>query len=183
MAAFALTGSLVALYNYLRFGNPFEFGIRYLLTGPVPIGIKLSLANFVPGFYFWIICPPDFSPVFPWVRLAFRYPFNSLAYPFPHDYFIEATTGVLYLAPFFLAVFFVPLERRAILLWTTLLSSLAALLSVTATGFTTQRYEVDFLPMAVLVALANCAIWIHRPASRAPPFASPWFYPLPSAPS
>jgi hypothetical protein len=32
------------------------------------------------------------------------------------------------------------------------------LLFVAATGFTTQRYEVDFLPFAVLAALAVCAI-------------------------
>ena len=31
-----------------------------------------------------------------------------------------------------------------------------------ATGFTTQRYEVDFLPLAVLVTIANVAIHIDR---------------------
>ena len=160
--AFGLVGALVALYNYERFGRPFEFGVQYLLTGPEPIGIKLAWANLVPGFYFWLICPPDFSGVFPWIRLAFRYPFNSLSYPFPHLYFIEAITGALFPAPFVIAALFLPFARRAVLLWTTLLSSAAVFLFLNATGFTTQRYEVDFLPMALLVALASFCIWIHR---------------------
>ena len=49
-----------------------------------------------------------------------------------------------------------------ILLWTALASSIAILLFLTATGFTTQRYEVDFLPIVVLVAVANLAIHIDR---------------------
>ncbi|MDR3700176.1 MAG: hypothetical protein P4L56_11105 [Candidatus Sulfopaludibacter sp.] len=165
-AAFALAGSLVALYNYERFGKPFEFGIRYLLTGPEPIGIKLALANLLPGCYFWLLCPPEFSRVFPWIRLAFRYPFGSVTHAFPHDYFIEPTAGVLYLAPFVAAALFVPFARRSILLWSTLLSSAAVFLFLNATGFTTQRYEVDFLPMALLVALVNLAGWIHRTRGR-----------------
>ncbi len=162
LAAFAIPGLLVALYNYRRFGSPFEFGIRYLLTGPVPIGIKLAFANLMPGFYFWLFCPPEFSRVFPWIRLAFRYPFGSAAHAFPHDYFIEPTAGVLYLAPFAIAAFFIPFARRSILLWVTLLASVVVFLFLNATGFTTQRYEVDFLPMALPVALVNIAVWIHR---------------------
>ncbi len=162
VTAFAIPGSLVALYNYQRFGNPFEFGIRYLLTGAEPIGIKLAFANLMPGCYFWLLCPPEFSRVFPWIRLAFRYPFGSAAHAFPHDYFIEPTAGALFLAPFAIAAFFVPIARRSILLWVTLLSSATVFLFLNATGFTTQRYEVDFLPMAILVALVNIAVWIHR---------------------
>ena len=41
-------------------------------------------------------------------------------------------------------------------------SSAAVLLFLAATGFTTQRYEVDFLPMLVLVAVANFGIHIGR---------------------
>ena len=158
-AAFLAVASLVPLYNYERFGNPFEFGIRYLLTGPVPIGINLSPANLPPGFYFWLVCPPDFSFVFPWVRLVFRYPWNSLAHPFPHLYFIEAMTGVAFVAPFAVAALFPRLERRSVLLWTTLVSAAGVLLFLMLTGFSTQRYETDFLPMTILVALVNLAVW------------------------
>ncbi len=165
-AAFLLVASLVPLYNYERFGNPFEFGIQYLLTGSKPIAIKLAWANLVPGFYFWLVCPPLFSPVFPWVRLVFRYPFNTLAYPFPKDYFIEAMTGALFLAPLLLGALPEWRSRRGVLLWTTLLSSLAVLLFLALTGFSTLRYEVDFLPMALLVALVALTARIEAAGSR-----------------
>lgn len=162
-AAFGAIASLVPLYNYERFGNPLEFGIRYLLTGAAPIGIKLSAANLWPGAYFWLVCPPEFSGVFPWVRLIFRYPFNSIANHFPPDYFIEAMTGAVFLAPF-VAGALAMRKKGPLLLWTTLASSFAVLVFLALTGFSTLRYEVDFLPMAMLVALANLAAWIE--ASR-----------------
>ena len=41
-------------------------------------------------------------------------------------------------------------------------SAVAILLFLAATGFTTHRYEVDFLPLLVLAALAGCGIYIAR---------------------
>ena len=163
-SAFTLAMAAVAAYNYERFGDPFEFGLRYLLAGPNQNRIRLAPANILPGLYFWLACPPDLSPVFPWVRLAFRHPFNSPGYPFPPGYFIEATVGVLYLAPFVAGALFIPAGLRGvrILLWTALASSAAVLLFLATTGFTTQRYEVDFLPAMVLVAIANFGIHIGR---------------------
>ena len=173
--AFTLTLAMVAAYNYRRFGDPFEFGLRYLLAGPNQNRIRLTFENILPGLYFWLTCPPDFSPVFPWVRLAFRYPFNSPDHPFPAGYFIEATVGALYLAPFVAGALFIPfagppaksgtptgLDGVRIFLWTGLASSAVLLLFLAATGFTTQRYEVDFLPILVLVAVANFGIHISR---------------------
>jgi hypothetical protein len=181
--AFALALAAVAAYNYQRFGDPFEFGLRYLLAGVNQNRIRLAPANILPGLYFWLVCPPSLGPVFPWIRLAFRYPFDSPAYPFPPGYFIEATVGVLYLAPFVAGALFIPFARRPvvhrpasgapadlcavrILLWTSLASGAAILLFLAATGFTTQRYEVDFLPALVLVALANFGIHIARSQGR-----------------
>ena len=157
-SAFTLAAGAVAVYNFQRFGNPFEFGLRYLLAGPNQNRIRLARENILPGLYYWLTCPPDFSPVFPWVRLAFRYPLGG---SFPPEYFLEATTGGLYLAPFAIAAFFIPRGVR-IFLSIPFASSLAVLLFLAATGFTTQRYEVDFLPMMILVALANLGILISR---------------------
>jgi hypothetical protein len=156
----------VAAYNYQRFGNPFEFGIRYLLTGENQNRIKLAAGNVMPGLYFMLFCPPDFSPVFPWVRLVLRNPFNSTDSHFPAGYVIEPIVGALYCAPFIVgALFIVRASRLAnvrILLWIALASSAAVLLFLTATGFTTQRYEVDFLPLTVLAAVASLGIVIAR---------------------
>ena len=48
------------------------------------------------------------------------------------------------------------------LLWAMAASSAAILLFLAATGFTTHRYEVDFLPLAVWVALASLGIHTAR---------------------
>jgi hypothetical protein len=160
--AFALVAAAVAAYNYQRFGNPFEFGVRYLLAGPNQSRIRLAAENIATSLYFWLACPPDLSGVFPWVRLAFRYPFNSPDYSFPPGYFIEATVGAFYLAPFIAGTLLVPFTRGVVrvLLWVVLASSGAVLLFLAATGFTTQRYEVDFLPAMVLAALTAFGIRI-----------------------
>ncbi len=127
----------------LRFGNPFEFGLRYLLTGPEPISIKLSAANLIPGFYFWLVCPALPDHRFSLGAVGFPVSLRLFELSFPPKYFIEATTGAFYLAPFVIAALFIPFARRSILLWITLASSAAALLFLVGTGFTTQRYEVD----------------------------------------
>jgi hypothetical protein len=165
-----LVGAAVAAYNYARFGNPFEFGIRYLLAGADQNRIALSSRNVPPGLYFMLFCAPGFGPVFPWVRTVFRNPFDSPNYPFPPGYFIEPAVGALYLAPFLLGALFVlriaHVGARTVLL-TMLASSAGILLFLAATGFATQRYEVDFLPLAVLAAVTACGIQISRwPGTR-----------------
>ena len=165
VAPFLLCGGMVAAYNYSRFGDAFEFGIRYLLAGESnQQRIHLSGANLITGLYYFLVSPPDFSPVFPWIRLALRYPFNESAYPFPPGYFLEPTAGALLIAPVIIGAI-LPGKRggaATFLFWTVSLCSVAVLLFVASTGFTTQRYIVDFLPSAVFAALANVAIQIHR---------------------
>jgi hypothetical protein len=159
-----LAGAVVAEYNYVRFGRPLEFGLRYLLAGADQNRIKLDTRYVLPGLYFNLVCPPDISPVFPFVRTAFRNPFNSPDYPFPSGYFIEPTVGALWLAPF-IAGGLLALSRPVHAVVRAMLAAAAAiLLFLAATGFTSHRYEVDFLPLAVLVALAGCGIYIARSA-------------------
>ena len=228
-----LVGAAQAAYNYLRFGDPLEFGVRYLLAGENQNRVRLAAENVAPGLYYMLFNPPEFSPVFPWMRMVFRLPFNSTAHLFPPGYFIEATVGALYLAPFVAWAWLMPLRRRTtkegpavlpteplagrlgasgaeallhserqhgqsrvtgeplagrlgasgaealphserqhgqsrvtgeagIFLWMLLASSVAVLLFLSATGFTTHRYEADFLPMAVLAALAVIGIHMNR---------------------
>jgi hypothetical protein len=168
----AVVGVAIAVYNYARFGDPFEFGIRYLLSGPNQNRVNLARENIVPGLYYWLACRPDFSLVFPWVRMAFRYPFDSAGYLFPPGYFIEATVGAGYLAPCAIGALFVPSAQAGslrtsatvirFLLWTAVASAALILLFLAATGFTTQRYEVDFLPLLVLAAVFNAGYYVNR---------------------
>jgi hypothetical protein len=167
--AFAFVLGIVALYNYARFDSPFEFGVRYLLAGPNQNRVRLAAENVLPGLYYWLACAPDFSPVFPWVRLVFRPPFNSPDYPFPHGYFYESLAGALFLAPVVILAVCLAARGRAkedgavgVLRWTAAVSSVLIVFFLAATGFTTQRYTVDFLPLALLVALAALATRISR---------------------
>ncbi len=161
-----LCGVAVALYNYLRFGNPFDFGIRYLLSGTNQSRIKLEWANLPTGLYYFLLCPPDISAVFPWVRLVSSPPFHLAGHPFPAEYFYEPTAGALWLAPFLPAgLWLLGAGEQPVRMLTRVIlgSSCAALLFVAATGFTTQRYEVDFAPGLCLAAVTGLAIRIARP--------------------
>jgi hypothetical protein len=158
VAPLGIVGALVAGYNHVRFGDIFEFGNRYLLAGITDSRVVLAGHNIAPGLYYFLFCPPDFSPVFPWVRLVLRFPFDSPAFTLPPRYFLEPTSGVVWQAPFLIGVLALPLVRpfRArVVLWVVLGSAATVFLFVAATGFTTQRYEVDFLPIAVWVTLAT----------------------------
>jgi hypothetical protein len=162
---FLLAGLAIAAYNYARFGNPLEFGVKYLLTGENQQRIKTSAEFVLPGLYYMLFCAPRFTPVFPWVVPAFRNPFDSLHHSFPKEYFIEPTVGVLYLAPFLIGILALrkTMARATfVLLLVLLASSASVLLFISSTGFTTQRYEVDFLAPAVLVSVAIIAIVIAR---------------------
>jgi len=159
-----MVGLAIAAYNYARFGNPLEFGVNYLLSGENQQRIKLSAEFVPPGLYFMLFCAPRFTPVFPWVAPVFRYPFGSVNYSFPKEYFIEPTVGVLYLAPFLIG--FLLLRKTGVRTCVVVLlaASAAVLVFLTSTGFTTQRYEVDFLAPAVLAAVAAIGVWIARSA-------------------
>lgn len=152
VAPFCAVGLAVAWYNYARFGHPFEFGITYLFAGQDQQRIKLSFEYLLPGFYFLVACAPSFSAVFPCVRLEFRDPPHG----YPHGYFIEPVAGVLFLAPFLLGLALIPFVPAKVRmpLGTMAGSAGAILLFLASTGFSTQRYEVDFLPLAVLASLA-----------------------------
>ncbi len=165
LAAWMLVGAAIAAYNFERFGNPLEFGFRYQLAGPGQNRIDLEPRNLLPGLYYTLLARPEFSRVFPWMRMVFRFPFDSVArFPLPADYFVEPSVGALWLAPFLLAACFVPrpLSKRGAeartVLWISAAGALAVLLFLVSTHLATQRYEADFLPLAVFAALAGLAI-------------------------
>ena len=154
-----LIGAAIATYNFARFGNPLEFGNRYLLGGENQTEVHLSAANIAPGMYYLLLSPPELSPVFPWVRM----PVSPRAFAHPAIYTVEPTTGALFLAPFLPGILFGFFTSRI----RGLICSLAAsgflvLLFLAGTGWVTQRYAVDFLPLLVLATLIGLARSIGR---------------------
>lgn len=157
LVPFALAGVGIAIYNYARFGNPLEFGLAYHIT--VPHGnVSPNLGNVIRGLYYNLVCPPDFLKVFPFLNVP-----SSPPHARPQDYFIEPIVGALWLAPFFpiaAGVFFIEDLRRRI--WFVPVAAGLILLFVAMTGLTTQRYEVDFLPLFVLSSMAVLAVLVER---------------------
>ena len=171
LAVFVVCGAVLGSYNYLRFGDPFEFGLQYLLAGAkAQQRILLSVANVLPGLYYIFMCPPDFSGVFPWVRLALRMPFGATEYPFPPGYFLEPTAGALWIAPFLIAAGMLPTGAPRVLRlvsWTAVVGAIFILLFIAASGFTTQRYLADFVPFLVFAAVTNLAVRMTRSSGTA----------------
>ena len=161
LAGFCAILASIAVYNYQRFGNPFEFGFRYQLAGPGQSRVDLSLGHLLPGLFHFLLAPPEFSSVFPWVRIVLRQPFTL-----PPDYFVEPIMGALWLAPFVIGLIFLqrgrwPRPLKA-LLWIVTGSGVSIALFLMSTHLVTQRYEVDFLPLIVFAVLGGFAA-IDRP--------------------
>lgn len=150
----------LAAYNYARFGDPLEFGLRYQLADTPYQNIRLSSVNVVPGLYYLFLCPPDVVPEFPFFRLAWRQPFDSSANLLPPRYFLEPTGGLLGLCPIAWFAILTPFCRKAFegkreifaFLSAMLAFAVACALFIATTGLSSERFEVDFQPFLVLVA-------------------------------
>jgi hypothetical protein len=66
---FMAIGALAACYNYERFGNPFEFGARYMLGGWDQTHLaRASLAGLKENSWYYFFGPADHSRYFPFVH-------------------------------------------------------------------------------------------------------------------
>ncbi|MGB6942757.1 MAG: hypothetical protein WBE37_10205 [Bryobacteraceae bacterium] len=170
----------IAAYNYARFDNPLEFGLRYQLADTPYQNIRLSTVNVVPGLYYLLLCPPDVVPEFPFIRLAWRQPFDSSVNLLPPRYFLEPTAGLLALCPIAWIAILMPFCRRRFgggqgifaFLCAMLAFAITCMFFVATTGLTSQRFEVDFLPFVVFAAcvvacelLGSLRKWAHIAAS------------------
>ena len=154
----ALAGLAIGAYNFERFGNPAEFGIGYLLTGRNQNRVKLEWQNVAPTSFYLLAAPPETSTAFPWLRMA--WPPRDI--PRPNEFFLEPSIGAIWLAPFLPALLLVPLLGRARLPAVLLACAAAGVfLFLALTGWSTQRYEVDFLPVLVWTSLAGAATLRH----------------------
>jgi hypothetical protein len=165
-AGLATIGLAIGAYNFERFGNPLEFGFRYQLAGPGQNRIELAPRNVVPGTYFMLLSKPELSRVFPWMRMVFRFPFDSAEkHPLPALYFVEPSVGALWLAPF-LPLALLAFRRRALkqadevrlIGGIAAAGGLAALAFLVSTHLSTHRYEVDFAGLLVFAAIASLAL-------------------------
>jgi tetratricopeptide (TPR) repeat protein len=155
-----LIGLGLMLYNALRFDNPFEFGMRYQLNGK-----RQATYQFFSLHYLWFNFRVYFLEPARW---GVRFPFvHEMAVPsLPVGYaFTEKSFGILSNIPLVWLALAVPLawrsqsgQARLMLRW--FVMAVALLFGVCALTLglfcgASFRYEVDFLPALLLLAVVG----------------------------
>jgi hypothetical protein len=101
--------ALLGGYNYIRFGNPLEFGLRYQLTDndyTKPTNAILAAWNAPLNVYNYFARPVSVHRSFPFITpRRGKASFHPLPFPTPSLYYSEPVTGLLISTPFLLCVF------------------------------------------------------------------------------
>ena len=150
-------GVSLGLYNYGRFGDPFEFGQKYQLNEDIA-----AYTGHFRGRFFWynirlyFLEYPGWDATFPFVRF--------LAIPPPPEAYggVYGPVGVLTLLPFTLAAFAIPLgfrrgaqaHGRHLKAIVGAMATLFLSCAIPLTFFfgAVDRYQLEFVPELVLLA-------------------------------
>lgn len=145
----------LALHNYLRFGDPAEFGVRYMFSGVYESRVThFSVAFMARNFWSYFLSVPEWKPWFPFIESK-GWPAGPVGYMVGDGYYgVLSTMPVMGLGPVALALLWWRARAdearlRAWLLAVFLLGGGTALL---LTGFyaSAVRYQVDFAPALAL---------------------------------
>jgi hypothetical protein len=166
-----LVGLGLALYNYLRFGNPVEFGLRYQFWFEDPAKTqRFAWSFFVYNLRTYWLAPAEWSRYFPFVT------FIKLP-PQPAGFYgAEDPYGILPNLPFALFALGSPALLGAgrpdaggrLRVFSLSVAFTAASMSVVMAFFqaSLNRYMVDFLPAVVLLACLGLFAVSARPWCR-----------------
>jgi tetratricopeptide (TPR) repeat protein len=171
MVPIALIGVGLMLYNVLRFDSPFEFGVRYQLGGEQHLTKQFFSPRYLwLNFRVYFLEPARWTGRFPYVR---DIPLPAL--PVGHAP-VERTFGVLTDIPLVWLALAVPLawRTRSVQPRSVLCGFLAAVAALFGTAaltlglccYAVGRYEVDFLPALVLLAVIGILGLERRLADR-----------------
>lgn len=155
-------GVLLGIYNFERFGNPFEFGVTYSLNsfmqGDKPL---FNAAYLWPNIHWYYLTLPAISPFFPYV-------FPEEAYFGPPIYKGgEAIHGqfAVFILCVFVAISAILVRKKlrfgklAAFLGIVAWMFLGVFLAIAAIGFRGDRYMVDFqAPLALGIVLLASAV-------------------------
>ncbi|HUI06605.1 MAG TPA: tetratricopeptide repeat protein [Verrucomicrobiae bacterium] len=152
-----LIGLGLMLYNALRFGNPFEFGMRYMLNAEHLINRQLfALSHLSFNFRVYFLEPARWSSHFPYLREIALPTSQTMDHAVVQDPF-----GILTNVPLVWVALVGLLAGRSTKTRPMLCSFLTAVaiffaicaLTMCLYFFTSARYEVEFLPALVLLAV------------------------------
>jgi hypothetical protein len=158
-------GCLLAGYNYARFHSITEFGSYYQLAGMDMQTYAFRQAWYVPlGLYYYLLAVPRVTSSFPFIRLLANTSNGTYSTLFSY----EPVAGLFVIAPVVPLglMAFVGVGPRLVyqarLLYTAVaLIAVSSLLVVVFVAWqfnaATMRYELDYAPMLVLVAVLGYA--------------------------
>jgi len=153
VAPAAFVGALLALYNFERFGNPFEFGMSYSLNsfmkGDKPL---FGWAYFWPNAHWYYLTPPALSPYFPYVfpEEAYFGPEKYRGGEAIHGQFVVFALLLFVAISAFVARKRIRVGRLAAYLGVVSWMFLSLFVAVCALGVRGDRYVVDFQGMLAL---------------------------------
>ena len=142
-------------YNYVRFGNVFEFGSKYQLT----INNMMELGSRIFAIPIGILCNlftiPKFIPDFPFITHS-----NELAVFYGYYYIENMIGGLFAIAPICFSIFFIfkfnrkikNKELKFVVNTLTIVGLFIAILSVALAG-SNQRYLIDYAWMIILAGI------------------------------
>lgn len=144
-APLALCGILLAAYNFARFQNPFEFGVRYQLLAEradLDQHFKHLSSNLLPGLYTLLL-----APSLRWACWIFGS--IGMAWSTPIALPGLGASGFLRLQGLAVSA---TLASTRFLVDCVYLSALAVLLPMAVLRFTLGRYNLDFAPEFLLLS-------------------------------
>jgi hypothetical protein len=159
----AVIGATLVAFNVARFGSPVELGESYQLLGVTPKDYPYNHLAYMPqGILTYLFAVPRVIGHFPWFALRR----GGWDFELPISYANEPGAGYLVSSPFVLVfgasfvVFWRVVSRRSrTLLFVVVCAALYAMISLALLSFrfpgTTMRYELDFAPWLMVVALVT----------------------------
>jgi hypothetical protein len=161
LAAGVTLGTVIAgllWYNYARFGDPFEFGLNYQLTGAYEAKVTHFSLRYAPfNFHVYYLAAAQWGRYFPFIHVIHP--------PSPPDgyYGIEFVYGVLICLPVVWLAMAAPLgwlkrpadDQGRLIVFTSVVALVYLPMAAMMLCFVTAaaRYMVDFVPALVLLAL------------------------------
>ncbi|MDR2593642.1 MAG: hypothetical protein LBC87_02600 [Fibromonadaceae bacterium] len=160
---FAIVGSILAWYNYVRFDSPFLFGDTYMITKANQImlnniSIIGKIHSFIKTFLFVLFNPPNLDLAFPFVTIKISRIISAKS-SFMYD--MEIIVGI-FCFPLMWFLFYVSkINILRNLIFAGIFISLLNITTFAFTGGIVWRYTMDFAWIMALGALV-CAFQLQE---------------------
>ena len=148
-------GAGLMYYNYIRFGNVFDFGAKYQLTINNMMELENRIFSIPVGIMSNLFKVPHFVPYFPFITHS-----NDHAIFYGSYYIENLIGGVFMIAPICFGIFYIfkfnkkteNKELKAIVNGLVIICIIIACISVEIAG-SNQRYLIDYAWMLILAGI------------------------------